>query len=97
MKFFSTFPPRTKILAPPLYTVYTLYTVYSIYCIYILYIYVVTCAPPPFLYVADSMGWGMECAIGMARRAMALPDFKLVGPAIHLALPEFVLKTCQLI
>ena len=31
----------------------------------------------------------MECAIGMARRAMALPDFKLVGPAIHLALPEF--------
>ena len=30
----------------------------------------------------------MEFAIGMARRAMALPDFKLVGPAIHLALPE---------
>ena len=25
----------------------------------------------------------------MARRAMAPPDFKLVGPAIHLALPEF--------
>ena len=32
----------------------------------------------------------MECAIGMARRAMALPDFKLVGPAIHLALPKIV-------
>ena len=30
----------------------------------------------------------MECVIGMARRAMAPPDFKLVGPAIHLALPE---------
>ena len=34
----------------------------------------------------------MECAIGMARRAMALPDFKLVGPAIHLALPELFKK-----
>ena len=30
----------------------------------------------------------MECAIGRASRAMALPDFKLVGPAIHLALPN---------
>ena len=28
----------------------------------------------------------------MARRAMAPPDFKLVGLAIHLALPEFCLK-----
>ena len=31
----------------------------------------------------------MECAIGRASRAMALPDFKLVGPAIHLVLPNF--------
>ena len=38
----------------------------------------------------------MECAIGMARRAMAPPDFKLVGPAIHLALPEFFLKMVNL-
>ena len=38
----------------------------------------------------------MEWAIGMARRAMAPPDFKLVAPAIQLALPEF-LKNCQLI
>ena len=38
------------------------------------------------------MFYFMECAIGMARRAMALPDFKLVGPAIHLALPELFLK-----
>ena len=38
----------------------------------------------------------MECAIGMARRAMAPRDFKLVGPAIHLALPEFGFKNCQL-
>ena len=36
--------PRTKILAPPLYTVYTVY------------LSVVTCASPPqFLYVADPM------------------------------------------
>ena len=34
----------------------------------------------------------MECAIGMARGAMAPPDFKLVGPAIHLAPPEFLKK-----
>ena len=31
----------------------------------------------------------MECAIGRASRAMALPNFKVVGPAIHLALPNF--------
>ena len=31
----------------------------------------------------------MECAIGVALKAMALPDFKLVGLAIHLALPKF--------
>ena len=41
-EIFSDVPP-TKILAPPLYIVY------------IMYIYVVTCAPPPFLYVADPM------------------------------------------
>ena len=38
----------------------------------------------------------MECAIGRASRAMALPNFKVVGPAIHLALPNFF-KNCQLI
>ena len=32
----------------------------------------------------------MECAIGRASRAMALPDFKVVGPEIHLALPNFL-------
>ena len=42
------------------------------------------------------MNCTMECANGMARRAMALPDFKLVGPAIHLALPEFFLKFVNL-
>ena len=31
----------------------------------------------------------MECAIGRASRAMALPDFMVVGPAIHLALPNY--------
>ena len=36
MKFFPMLPPRTKILAPPLYTVYI---------VRVLYIYVVTCAP----------------------------------------------------
>ena len=35
MKLFSMFPPRTKILQPPLYTVYNVY------------LSVVTCAPPP--------------------------------------------------
>ena len=40
----------------------------------------------------DSYRLSMECAIGMARRAMALPDFKLVGPAIHLALPKIFKK-----
>ena len=34
----------------------------------------------------------MECAIGRASRAMALQDFKVVGPAIHLALPNLFLK-----
>ena len=38
----------------------------------------------------------MECAIGRASRAMALPDFKLVGPAIHLALPKYFLKIVNL-
>ena len=47
MKFFPMFPPRTKILVPPLYRVY------------ILYIYVVTCVPPKFIYVADPMTVGM--------------------------------------
>ena len=32
----------------------------------------------------------MECAIGVALKAMALPDLELVGPAIHLALPKFL-------
>ena len=44
LKFFPMLPPRTKILAPPLYRVYI-----------VLYIYVVTCAPPQLLYVADPM------------------------------------------
>ena len=38
----------------------------------------------------------MECAIGRASRAMALPNFKVVGPAIHLALPNFFLKIVNL-
>ena len=48
-------------------------------------------------YAADyaptlSVHCTMECAIGRASRAMALPDFKVVGPAIHLALPNLFLK-----
>ena len=31
----------------------------------------------------------MECAIGMADGAIALPDFNLVGQTIHYALPDF--------
>ena len=43
-EIFSDVPPRTKILAPPLYTVY------------ILYIYQLSLVPPPpFLYVVDPM------------------------------------------
>ena len=44
-----------------------------------------------FLKICQTV-WFMECAIGRASRAMALPDFKLVGPAIHLALPNFFFK-----
>ena len=54
MKFISMFPPRTKILAPHLYTVR----------VYIVYLSVVTVPPPPFLYVADPMCWPLEKCIG---------------------------------
>ena len=33
---------------------------------------------------------GVLYTVGMARGAMAPPEFKLVGPAIHLAPPEFL-------
>ena len=44
------FFPRTKILAPPLYTVY----------INLLYIYQLSLVPPKFLYVADPMGYAEQ-------------------------------------
>ena len=34
----------------------------------------------------------MECAIGMAGRAIALPEFNLVGQTIHYALPDLLIK-----
>ena len=49
------------------------------------------------LWAPETNAYGQHCAIGMARRAMAPLDFKLVGPAIHLALPEFFKTNCQLI
>ena len=38
----------------------------------------------------------MECAIGRASRAMALPNFKVVGPVIHLVLPNCFFKIVNL-
>ena len=46
----------------------------------------------PNFFLLTKQFYYMECAIGRASRAMALPDFKVVGPAIHLALPNFFLN-----
>ena len=54
MKFFSDVPPRTKILAPPLYTLYTVNIIIRAYCIFI------CChvCPPPNFYT-----WRTPCLL----------------------------------
>ena len=74
MKSFLMFPPPTKILAPPLYTVR----------VYILYIYFVTCAPPNF-YTRRTPWYEY---IRFRRRILILLIICIPCSSILLTLPE---------